>query len=157
MAYSNIPYAEDNFIPHNYRRIGLIKNPILRGANTVATVSTINGNYSLNLLSNTTVSFLNDEYVTGNITGANAYVIYVSSDNKYLRYIQSQDATSNSKTFQVGERITGSVSGATGIVSTLNTPSIYHDKGEVFFVENIYPAITRNVSQTESFNLVIKF
>jgi len=157
MAYSSIPYAEDNFIPHNFRRIGLIKNPILRSANTVATASTINGNYSLNLSSNSAVSFVNDEYVTGNITGANAYLIYVSSDNKYLRYIQSQDATSNSKIFQVGERITGSVSGATGIVSTLNNPSIYHDKGEVFFVENIYPAITRNVSQTESFNLVIKF
>lgn len=157
MAHTVLSYAEDNFIPHNYRRIGLIKNPILRATNTVVTASTINGNYSLNLLSNSTVMFVTDEYVTGNISGANAFLSYVSADNKYLRYIQSNDATSNSKSFQIGERIIGSVSGATGIILTTNDPTIYHHKGDVLYVENIYPAINRSVSQSESFNLVIKF
>jgi len=157
MAYSSISYNEDNFIPHNYRRIGLIKNPLIRSTNATATVNTINGNYSLNLSSNSIVTFVTDEYISGNISGANAYIVYVSADNKYLRYIQSEDSTSNSKEFQIGERITGLSSGAIGIISTKNNPSIYHDSGEVFFVENIYPAINRSPSQTESFNLVIKF
>jgi hypothetical protein len=157
MAHTSLSYGETDFIPHNYRRIGLIKNPTVVTANSVATATTLNGNYSLNLMSNTTLTFSTDEYITGNITGANAFVVYVSSDNKYLRYIQSQDSTSNSKQFQIGERIIGSSSGATGIISTLNQPDVNHDSGEVFFVENIYPAISRSPSQTESFNLVIKF
>jgi len=156
MVYTNLAYSETNFPIRSYRRIGLLKNPIIRNTDSVATVATINGNYSINLLSNSNTFFVADEYITGNISGANAFVVSVSSDNKYIRYIQSKDSTNNFTSFLPGERIRGSHSSAIGVVSTINSPDVYHDSGQFLFVDN-RAVINKDPAQTETFNIVFKF
>lgn len=157
MAYSQIQYSTDDFpTDANYRRIGLVKNPIDSSSNLIATVSTLNALYAMN--ANSVVgTFQINEFIEGNVYGGNALVVSKSSDNKYIKYVQSTATSYNNfKKFTVGEMVTGKTSGATGVIETLHIPEVKHDSGDILFVDNT-SVITRSPSQSEIVQVVIKF
>ena len=157
MAYSKIEYSTDDFpTDANFRRIGLIKNPIDSASNLIASVSTLNALYAMN--ANSVVgTFQINEFIEGNVYGGNAVVVSKSSDNKYIKYIQSTATSYNNfKKFTVGELITGKTSGATGVIEQLHIPEVKHDYGDIIFVDNS-SVITRSPSQSEIVQVVIKF
>lgn len=147
----DIPIGQD------FRTVGIIKDPLLNNG-SIAETTTLNTNYSVNVI-NVTGTFTNDEFVTSNITLANAYVVVAkatTTNRAFLRYIQSDGFTNNYTRFNVGERITGMSSGATGIVRNVYDPEVKHDTGDIIYIENL-TKIERSADQSEIVHMVIKF
>lgn len=139
-----------------YRRLGLIKNPLQTNGN-IANASSMSALYKVEL-NQAFGDFENNEYIEGEISKANAYVITntFTEGNGIISYIQTKDLTDNFLKFQVGENIIGKKSGATGKVKQLKFPEVRHDTGDIIYVENISP-ITRLSDQSENLHIVLKF
>ena len=140
----------------SYRKLGLIKNPknILNG---VANAATLNGLAGITL-SNINGVFLNNEFIEGTVSSANAYAITsnVISGNGFIRYVQVVDLTKNFNKFTVGENIIGKTSGATARVVNYLASEVLSDTGEILYIENRNP-ITRSPDQSENLHLVLEF
>jgi len=140
----------------SYRKLGLIKNP-KNNSNNVANSITLNGLAGVSL-SNINGSFLNNEYIEGLTSSANAFTVTsnVVSGNGFIRYVQVIDLTNNFSKFAIGENIIGKTSGATAKVGAYLESEVLPDTGEILYVENRYP-ITRSPDQTENLHLVLEF
>jgi hypothetical protein len=146
-------------IPPNvkFRRIGLVKNPRTQN-NILANALTLSGYYSVKI-GGANGSFIQDEYINGAQSNANAFSITTTVDstgNTFLRYIQTDGFTKNFTSFRVGELITGQSSGTTGTVLEVIPPEVMHDTGDIIYLENRTP-ITRSLDQAEILHLVIEF
>jgi hypothetical protein len=136
---------------NDYRRIGLIVNPTNYGTSTVSSATTMRASNGIQFGS-TTGSFVADEIITGSVTGATARVIYFSSNVVY--YIK--DDSTGYRAFQVGETITGSVSGVTGTSTVLINPEVQPNSGTVLYTEQRRP-ISRAPDQVENILLTIVY
>jgi hypothetical protein len=149
--------AGDIPIGVDYRTIGIIKDPLLYN-NTVAENITLNTNFSVNVI-NVTGTFSNDEFITSNISLANAYIVVskiTGTNRAHIRYIQAHNFTNNFIKPSVGERITGMISGATGVIRHVYDPEVKHDTGDIIYVENL-TKIDRTADQSEIVHMIIKF
>ena len=140
----------------SYRKLGIIRNPKDIAGN-IASSSTLSSLTGVNL-TNSNGTFLNNEFIEGIVSGANAYVVTANivSGNGYIKYIQSKDLTYNFKNFTIGEQLVGMVSGATATVSNTLLAEVMSDTGEILYIENKYP-ITKLPDQTDSLHLVLEF
>lgn len=139
-----------------YRTIGLVKNP--KGANgNVATSITLSSLRSIQL-SNISGTFNNNEFVLGTTSQANAYIVSsnVVSGNGYIKYIQTNELTSNFRPFSINEVVIGSSSGSTARVVSITNPEVLQDSGDIIYVENRTP-IRRLADQAENLHLVLEF
>jgi hypothetical protein len=140
----------------SYRKLGIIRNPkdITGNVASSSTLSSLNGLS----LTNSNGTFLNNEFIEGLVSGANAYVVTANivTGNGYIKHIQSNDLTYNFKNFTIGEQIVGMVSGATATVSNTLLAEVISDTGEILYIENKYP-ITKLPDQTDSLHLVLEF
>ena len=110
-------------------------------------------------MANVSGVFLLDEIITG--TYANGLVItsntVISPGNTIIRYVNPLDQQlTYTNGFYLGEQLTGTVSGATGIVSNITSPEVSINSGKVLYVEN-RKAISRNPEQAENIHVVIEF
>jgi hypothetical protein len=139
-----------------FRQLGLVKNP-KNVYNTNANTATLSGLAGLRLTS-INGSFSNNEFLEGQNTNANAYVVTsnVVSGNGYLKYIQSFDLTSNYKKFSIGETVLGKTSGATAVVANTIVAEVIKNTGDIIYVEN-KPPLTRLINQTDNLHLVLEF
>lgn len=149
--------AGDIPIGQDFRTVGIIKDPLLYN-NSVAETTTLNTNYSVNVI-NVTGTFANDEFITSNTSGANAYVVLskiTGTNRSHIRFIQAHNFTNNFIIPNVGERITGMSTGATGIIRNVYDPEVKHDTGDIIYIENL-TKIERSADQSEIVHMVIKF
>ena len=93
MINTRLNYAEgggDFPVVNDYRRIGIVKNPISNATSTIATETTLDATITLNV-SNVTGTFSLDEYIRGDNTNSNAFIVSananVTSGNVTIRYI----------------------------------------------------------------------
>lgn len=151
--------ATNTNLPANisYRSVGLIfdlksntgsrLNSYTSGANKIIK---INPDYG--------ADFSQNQYITGNISNANAFVFYtqINTGNTDLRIIQASELTSNFNNFSVGEVVTASNTGSQGTVISISEEPVQKYSGDIIYIDNRAP-ITRSLEQTESIHIVIGF
>jgi hypothetical protein len=138
-------------VGNSFRRVGIVKDPVVFGTSTVATATTMRANP---LLTFTTVTgtYVANETITGGTSGATGVVVSYDATNKQVRYYQT---SSNSGTFAVGETITGGSSGATAAVTTKANPEVDVFSGDLLYVEHRRPTV-RAIDQIEDIKIILE-
>lgn len=184
MTNIRLSYAEgagDFPVDNDFRRIGIISDPLLKGTSTLATQDTLNGVYALKI-NNATADYVADETISQTVTGGTAYGTVVSwtldsgsTTSGVLKYIQSPELHRNNGVVRAFESnasndVVGSTSLAEGNVDTANNssllgvtfvagvavPEIENNSGDIIYMEN-RRLITRAADQIEDIKLVIEF
>jgi hypothetical protein len=162
MINTRLNYAEgggDFPVVNDYRRIGIVKNPISNATSTMATETTLDATITLNL-SNVTGTFALDENIRGDNTNSNAFIVSananVSSGNVTIRYITPIELFAGNIIFSAGETIRGANSLAVGTISTITPAEVKKNTGQILYVEN-RAKITRASDQAENIHIVIEF
>lgn len=143
--------AGDFTIENNFRRIGLIDNPLNYGTTTIATARTLNAKNTL-VVSNITGVFTEDDIIYGQTSGAKGFNVDLINGNE-LRYIRD-DSVSNNIDFIV-EPIT-SASGATATITSIQSPEVEPYSGDILFINNRI-AVDRTSNQIETITLVLEY
>jgi hypothetical protein len=162
MINTRLNYAEgggDFPVVNDYRRIGIVKNPISNATSRIATETTLDATITLNV-SNVTGTFSLDEYISGDNTNSNAFIVSananVSSGNVTIRYITPIELFAGNIIFSAGETIRGANSLAVGTISKITPAEVKKNTGQILYVEN-RAKITRASDQAENIHIVIEF
>ena len=189
MTNIRLTYAEgsgDFPVDNDFRRIGIIKDPVLEGTSTFATADTLSGLKAIKI-TGATADYIPDETITQTVTGGTAYGTVVSwtldsgsTTAGVLKYIQTVDAHTDQGVVRAFESngsnaISGGLSAAAGNVDTsygtsgspqallgasfvdgLASAEIKNNSGDVIYQEN-RRLITRAPDQIEDIKLVIEF
>ena len=184
MTNIRLTYAEgsgDFPVDNDFRRIGIIADPLEWGTTTFATADTLSGLKSIKI-TGATADYNTDEKIVQTVTGVTAYGTVVSwtldsgsTTAGVLKYIQTNDAHTDQGVVRAFESngsnaITGESSAASGNVDTgygstllgvtfasgLAAPEVENNSGDVIYVEN-RRLITRAADQIEDIKLVIEF
>lgn len=186
MLNIRLTYSEgsgDFPVDNDFRRIGIVRDPIVNGTTDFATVDTLSGLYAIKI-NGATGNFIRDETISQTVTGGTAFGTVVSwtldsgsTTNGVLKYIQSPNAHKNNgvvRAFQsnAANAITGTASLVSGTVNTafadntvllgsnfvdgLASPEIRNNSGEIIYIEN-RRLINRAPDQIEDIKLVIEF
>jgi hypothetical protein len=146
--------AGDFPVDNDYRRIGIVKDPVLYGTTNLATTSTLRATKTLTLQAGVTGTFAVDEIITQATSGATGRIVSYDSANRIIYYIKQQ-GVQNNIAFATGYNLTGSVSGAIGNVSALGNPEVAIDSGDIIYYENRRP-INRASDQLEDIKIVVE-
>jgi len=144
-------------VDNDYRRIGIVKDPLLFGTTTLATTSTLKATSSLIFNVGVTGTFSVDEVITQATTGATGRVVSWDATTRTLRYIKEQ-GVQNNIAFQATYNVTGAGSSAVGTVATsggLGNPEVAVDSGDIIYYENRRP-INRASDQLEDIKIVVE-
>ncbi|AIX26802.1 baseplate wedge subunit [Synechococcus phage ACG-2014i] len=184
MTNIRLTYSEgsgDFPVDNDFRRIGIIKDPVRAGTSTFATQDTLSGLKSIKI-TGATADFIPDETISQTVTSGTAKGTVVSwvldsgsSTAGVLKYIQTVDAHVDQGVVQAFESngsnaISGVLSAAAGNVDTtyastllgvaftagLAGAEIKNNSGDVIYQEN-RRLITRAPDQIEDIKLVIEF
>jgi len=163
-------------VDNDFRRIGIIQDPLQYGSSSFATNNTLRGTSVLKI-NGATANYNVDEVISQTVTGGKAYGTVVSwnSTNGILKYFQSSQIHADAGvvrafTSNASNAIVGASSLASGTVDTsqntilsdisftggLASPEIQPNSGEVVYIEN-RRQITRAPDQIEDIKLVIEF
>ncbi|QIG65715.1 baseplate structural protein [Ochrobactrum phage vB_OspM_OC] len=136
----------DTFIVGNeFRVMGILLDPTLSNGDPVtATVYDLTTHFDVTV---TNGSFNADEIVTGQTSGATAYV--VNKDGNDMRILPIRG------TFVAGETIRSNITLSTGVVNSITGPNIKRNSGRILYVEN-RNAISRALDQQEDIKFVVK-
>jgi hypothetical protein len=147
--------TEGNTIPSNndFRKIGLLVDPILSSNGSIATDLTYDQTTRLNVV-NLTGTPAPDEIINGQVSGASARVVYFANNNS-IGTIGHIKVVSVNGVFQ-NETITGNTSGVTGNVTSVTPGSFVPFRGTVLYVEN-RPASVRTFDQIEDIKLTLQY
>jgi len=154
----------DFIVDNDFRRVALVRNPYNYGTTTVSTAATLGALRSVTFAASPTPgTFIVDEIITGNTSGAKGEVVAWDSTNRILKYIQTEwggiDSNKNITAFAGTEVVQGSSSlSPTGTIASggITNPEIAYHSGDIMYVENRAP-IVRASDQTENIKLVIEF
>ena len=160
---------------NDFRRVGIVKNPVDPLTNTTATLSTARTTNAILMASGGSGNYQADEKITQSTTGAQGRVVEWDSTNRILYYVQEKystyglDTNSNLTAFSGTNAVSGATSGAAftpvGTSSTVNSvafssgyasPELNRDSGDIIYVEN-RRAISRASDQTEDIKVVVEF
>ena len=184
MTNIRLTYSEgsgDFPVDNDFRRIGIIADPLRHGTTTFETRDTVSGLKSVKI-TGATADYSVDQKITQTVTGGTAYGTVVSwtldsgsTTAGVLKYIQTNDAHTDQGVVRAFESnaanaISGESSAASGNVDTgygsallgvtftsgLAAPEIENNSGDVIYVEN-RRLITRAPDQIEDIKLVIEF
>lgn len=186
MLNVRLTYAEgsgDFPVDNDFRRIGILKDPIINGTTNLATANTLSGLSAIKI-KNATAGYQVDEIISQVVSGSTAYGTVVSwtldaqsTTNGVLKYIQNPENHKNNGVVRPfisngSIPVVGALSAASGTVDTtlvngtvilgsifnagLASPEIKNNSGEVIYIEN-RRTITRAPDQIEDIKLVIEF
>ena len=141
-------------VDNDYRRIGIIKDPILFGTTNLATTSTLRATKTMTLQAGVAGTFIVDEVITQSTTGASGRIVSFDPTTRVINYIKQQGVQNNID-FTTGNNVTGAGSGAVGNVSALGNPEVAIDSGEIIYFENRRP-INRASDQLEDIKIVVE-
>ena len=188
MVNVRLTYAEgsgDFPVDNDFRRIGLIKDPLQWGSTNYATANTLSGVYAVRVNGTglTSSSFGKDNTITQTLNGgagtAKGTVVSWTADGNgnggILKYFQSPKAHTDNGIVRAFENNSSSaiVDGGTSVsvnpdstysstaegvtfASGLANPEIKNNSGELVYIEN-RRLITRAADQIEDIKLVIEF
>jgi hypothetical protein len=170
-------------VDNDFRRIGIIKDPLVNGTSNLATADTLSGLSAIKI-NGATAGYQVDEIISQTVPGGTAYGTVVSwtldalsTTNGTLKYIQNPENHKNNGVVRSfvsngANAVVGTLSGASGTVNTalangtvllgstftggLASPEIKNNSGEVIYIEN-RRTITRAPDQIEDIKLVIEF
>jgi hypothetical protein len=146
----------DLTVGNDFRQVTIIRNPKLYGPGAVATAATLKALKYLDFSAAIT-SFLVDELIVGQTTGAQAYAVEIDTGTGYIYY--HQNAKTGYKAFQNGETVVGQTSSASVALeasAALGTPEVHPGTGDIMFLENRNP-INRTTTQIEDIKVIIEF
>jgi hypothetical protein len=146
--------AGDFPVDNDYRRIGIVKDPLLYGTTNLATTSTLRATKTLTLQAGVTGTFTVDEIITQATTGATGRIVSYDATNRIIYYIKQQ-GVQNNIAFTTGNNVTGAGSSAVGNVSALGNPEVAIDSGDIIYYENRRP-INRASDQLEDIKIVVE-
>ena len=147
--------AGDFPVSNDYRRIGLVRDPLAFGTTNKLTATTASATKSLVLAAGgLSGTFATDETLTGGSSSASAKVIDWNASTRTLRYYQ--DINTGFVAFTGSETVSGGTSSASGTVSSLGNPEVVIDSGDIMYIEHRRP-INRASDQIEDIKLVIEF
>lgn len=119
----------------------------------VRNFNTFNQMYKLqgNLVSGT---FTNDELVYGNNISVDNGLLHsvIGASNPRFMYVTNYNGSIN-----IGDVITGNVSGAKFLVSAVYKPDIVFNSGKIMYLENIDNAVTRSNTTSEQIKLIFQY
>lgn len=140
---------ENNKLPitNDFRKIGIIANPIDPLTNDVSTLTVFDQTTRLVVDPGFTGTFDVDETITGNTSGATAQVVKFDSVNNIIHVNEIEG------TFDL-EGVT-TASGA-GTVNTIIDPDLQPRTGDLLFIENRTP-ISRADDQTEQIRIIFEY
>jgi len=176
MLQSKLEPADSDVVQVNdFRRVGIVKNPVDSATNNVAALATARTTNAILMAAGGTGTFQIDEKITQASTGANGTVVEWDATNRILYYVQEKytnyglDANQNLTAFSGTNAVTGANSNAVftpatssgttnGVVfaSGYANPELSRDTGEIIYVEN-RRAISRASDQTEDIKVVVEF
>jgi len=147
---------EDFPIVNDYRRIGLIKNPLDYQGSLASNVTlSATGRITARRISGT---FSLDEKFVGNINLGNAVILSANlvAPNILIKYASPKEYLTGVTSFAVNEGITGQSSAAFARILRIEPPEVQKYSGEVLYIEN-REKITRSYDQSENVHIVIEF
>jgi len=177
MTNIRLTYAEgsgDFPVDNDFRRIGIIQDPLNYGTTTKSTASTLRGTAAVKLTGSGDYTI--DEEITQTVTGGTAKGRVVSWDatNGILKYFQSPDLHTHNGKVLAFDHATNNVTGATSTTARpidgnqdtaladisftdgKANPEIAANSGDIVYIEN-RRQITRAADQIEDIKLVIEF
>lgn len=151
----------DFTVTNEFRKILLIYNPINYGSSAISTAATLDATLSLNVQTGlSSGAYPVDAIITGATSGCKAIVVDFTSSTGAIRVIRTSRENLGSiyanNDFQVGETINSSPGTGTGIVASIATPEVQPKSGEIIYSEYRAPVL-RNISQSESLSVIVKF
>lgn len=146
--------SEDTLKENQYRIIGLLLNPKQYGSSSILTSQTANALLSVGISGGVSGTFSDDENLisVGTPTDRGRYVSY-SASSKTLKYIRNKLNVGSD--FSISQTVTGSQSGATGVITSIINPEVDTSSGEILYVETRRP-IYRSISQKEEMRITIE-
>ena len=170
------PGDADTVQVNDFRRVGIIKNPVDSATSSVSSLATARTTNAILMASGGSGTYQVDEKITQASTGAQGRVVEWDATNRILYYVQEKystyglDTAGNLTLFSGANAVTGSTSSAaftpsTGTSGTTNgvlfasgyaVPELSRDTGEIIYVEN-RRAISRASDQTEDIKVVVEF
>jgi len=155
MINARLSGSESSTIPvqNDYRKLGLMRDPLLYGTGTVAYGSNYRVTYRYTFTSAPSANYQIDEIVSASIGGVTttAYVVDWDSTNKYLYTTKPVPKDVSASTV-----VTGLTSGAVGTVTAVDNPGLEPYTGDILYIEN-RGKITRTADQIEDIKLIIQF
>ena len=155
----------DLTIGNDFRQISIIKNPRVHNATPyagdLATATTLNPLKALNITGGGDVAdFSADDVITGNGTGAKAFVAYVDasgSNNKIYYYQNEKTGFINFSTSSDTQITAQDGAGGSGFsVNSISAADVDSRSGDLLFLENRTP-INRSATQIEDIKLILEF
>lgn len=147
--------AGDWVVANDFRQIGLLKNITYYNSNTLFDSDQGRALKKMRL-SSVVGSFDADDLITGGASSAQAYVDYFEDsvgNTGWLWYHQSEDT--GFKPFEDGETISISTNNAVADSASI-APEINPFSGDLLFLDNRATPITRTISSTEDFKIIIQ-
>ena len=152
-------------VDNDFRQIMLLKNPLngtASPAGNIASADTLKAldklDFSSTFSSGSSVAdFTVDEVITGQTSGAVAFVTEIDSSNGFVFFHQNQKTGFVS--FANGEQVLGGTSGTNGTLESSNAvilSELDRESGEILFLENRLP-INRTASQIEDIKIILEF
>lgn len=150
----NYDESGDFVVNNDYRRIGILANPLKPDLSGPLDSQTANATNSMTLnISPTPGAFIVDDIITGDNTGATARIVSYNSDTRVIRYIKS--SSENDTVFEADEAITNE-SAQTAVISSLAAAEVAMNTGTVIYVDN-RKAISRASDQIEQIVITLEF
>lgn len=153
MANVTLAYDEGGVIPtsNDYRKVIILKSPLLYGTSTVATGAVYN--LSKHIQFSGTVSgagFVADEVITGQSSGATGRVVNYVSGTKTVNYVPV-----NNVSFTTSESVLGGTSGVTGTSLTNINPTLTPRSGEIIY-KDYRQLVSRAPDQREQIIVLVE-
>tara|TARA_B100001248_G_scaffold139809_1_gene104977 strand:+ start:1723 stop:3234 length:1512 start_codon:yes stop_codon:yes gene_type:complete len=164
---------------NDFRRVGIVKNPIDSATSSVAALATARTTNAIHMASGGSGTYQVDEKITQASTLAEGRVVEWDATNRILYYVQEKYSTygvlntgvnkGNLVLFSGLNAVSGATSGAAFTPNDTDTtvngvsftdgyanPELSRDTGEIIYVEN-RRAISRASDQTEDIKVVVEF
>jgi len=144
----------DTLLDNQYRVLGLMLNPKAFGTSSNLTTQTASALRSVTFSGGVNGNFSDDEVLlaAGTPNNRGTFVSYHPASNtmKYIRNPENIGAD-----FIVSQTVTGQNSGASGVISSVNSPEVDVMSGELMYVETRKP-IYRSNNQKEDIRITIE-
>jgi hypothetical protein len=150
MVNAELEEQENGELPidQDFRKIGLLRDPLEFGTTDRSEELVFDQTLRLNIQAGYTGTFLVDEVITGNTSGAEARVVRFDATNEIIHINEITG------TFVAGENVI--TTGGSAIVDTITDPDLEPRSGDIIFIENRVP-ISRADDQTEQVRVIFEF
>ena len=150
LIYSELTGDENGTftVANVYRRVGILKRPLLNDGITYATALDYDQSTRLTFGSVSGTIFVQDEIVTGSTSHATGIVLDYDTTGHVLRLVEVEGS------FSLGENVVGV--DATGVITSIVPSDFTPFSGDIVYLENRSP-ISRNASQSEINRIIVEF